>query len=194
MPLWVFQKLWMVFFTEERICSHLLQLSSVVHFCGVFFAFIRSLASASLWISFWELQNVRLGINSMKWNGSSRPHLSMKPLVSQSSHRFRAHFWNGCRSGLFASPLNWSWKSALQSHWSFAFKPTLLLKKTDEPGKRNVMEPTVCLHKYGENLRFSELASYEVCAFSCSTCQGTYCHMFKNVHSRLPCGHNLCSS
>lgn len=115
----------------------------------------------------------RLGINSMKWNGSSRPHLSMKPLVSQSFHRFRAHFWNGCCSGLFASPLNSSWKPALQSHWSFAFKPTLLLKKTDEPGKRNVMELTVCLHKYGENLRFSELASYEVCAFSCSTCQGT---------------------
>lgn len=58
----------------------------VVHFCDIrlfFFSllffffkfiFIQSLASASLWISFWELQNVRLGINSeMKWQQQASP-------------------------------------------------------------------------------------------------------------------------
>lgn len=69
------------------------------------------------------------------------------------------------------------WTQAESLHFSridrLLLSPLCCWKKTDEPGKRNVMELTVCLHKYGENLRFSELASYEVCAFSCSTCQGT---------------------
>lgn len=72
----------------------------------------------------------------------------MKPLVSQSSHRFRAHYWNGCRSGLFASPLNSSWKPALQSHWSFAFKPTLLLKKNRWARKKKC---------YGANCMFTQI-------------------------------------
>lgn len=75
----------MIFITEERICSHLLQsssVSSIFAILGFFFLcfffskfiFIQSLASASLWISFWELQNVRLGINSeMKWQQQASP-------------------------------------------------------------------------------------------------------------------------
>lgn len=62
---------------------------------------------------------------------------------------------------------------ALQSHLSFDWKPAVPGVQRKNRHKQKLMALTVCLHIHGENVGFSGLASYLVCAFCCSTCQGT---------------------
>lgn len=167
----------MIFITEERICSHLLQLSSVSSIFAIL-GFFFSLLFFLLQIYLYSVSCVSLTLNlvlrvtkcktwNQLWNEMAAAGLTClwNPLSVNRPIALELTIEMAVVPVCLQAP----WTQAESLHFSridrLLLSPLCCWKKTDEPGKRNVMELTMFTQIWGEFKIFWACIIWSLCFF-----------------------------